>query len=212
MQQLNLSKVPWWAQILVVLLLAGAGAYAIEFYFISEITTEIVARETRLAALRREISQGLATAKRLPEFRAQVTDLERRLDALRAVLPEQKDVGDLLRRIQTLAAQSNLAIQAFTPQPIKQQTTHAEWPIALKIEGTYHNLGLFFDRISKFPRIINITNLKIKAKDKPDASATIDAECTATTFVFIEKPPAPAGKPGAKPAAPAAPAASRAGA
>src|SRR5512143_10967 len=178
--QLNLSKVPWWAQILAVLVIAGGAAYAIEFYFISGLTTEIAARETRLASLRREITQGLATAKRLPEFRAQVTDLERRLDALRAVLPEQKDVGDLLRRIQTLAAQSNLTIQAFTPQPIKQQTTHAEWPIALKIEGTYHDLGIFFDRISKFPRIINISNLKIKAKDKPDAASTIGAECTAT--------------------------------
>ena len=213
MQQLNLSKVPWWGQIVLVLLLAAGGAYAIEFYFISGITSEIAARQVRLASLRREIAQGLATAKRLPEFRAQVTDLERRLDALKAVLPEQKDVGDLLRRIQTLAAQSNLTIQAFTPQPIKQQATHAEWPIALKIEGTYHNLGLFFDRISKFPRIINISNLKIKAKDKPDANATIDAECTATTFVFMEKPPAPpaAAKPGARPAAPAA-APSRAGA
>ncbi len=201
--QLNLSKVPWWSQILGVLVLAGAGAFAIEYYFISGLSADIAARETRLASLRREIAQGLATAKRLPEFRAQVTDLERRLDALRAVLPEQKDVGDLLRRIQTIAAQSNLAIQAFTPQPIRQQPTHAEWPIALKIEGTYHNLGLFFDRVSKFPRIINISNLKIKAKDKPDANTTIDAECTATTFVFTEKAPAPATKPGAKPAAPA---------
>lgn len=205
MQQLNLSKVPWWGQILAVLLVAAGGAFGIEFYFISGTTADIAARAASLSSLRRDIAQSLVTAKRLPQFRAEVADLEHRLDALKAVLPEQKDVGDLLRRIQTLAAQSNLTIQAFTPQPIKQQTMYAEWPIVLKIDGTYHNLGLFFDRISKFPRIINITNLKIKARDKQDANVTIDAECTATAFVFTEKPAAPAGKPGAKPAKPPGP-------
>ena len=49
------------------------------------------------------------------EFQAQVTELESRLENLRQVLPEEKDVADILRRIQGLATQSNLAIQRFTP-------------------------------------------------------------------------------------------------
>jgi Tfp pilus assembly protein PilO len=47
--------------------------------------------------------------------------------------------------------------------------------------------------VSKFPRVINISNLKIKALDRQTSSATVEAECTATTFVLIEnKTPAAA--------------------
>jgi type IV pilus assembly protein PilO len=199
MQQLSLSQLPWWGQIGVFLLLALGGVYAVETYYIAGMSAEITQREARLATLRTDITRGLETARRLPEFRAQVGDLERRLAALSAVLPEQKDVGDLLRRIQTLATQSNLTIRGFTPQAIAQKQLHAEWPIGLKIEGTYHNLGMFFDRISKFPRIINVSDLKITGRERPQPNATINAECTATTFVLLERPAAvpPGGRPGA---------------
>lgn len=192
MPDISLSRLPWWGQILAFLLLAGAGVYGVERYYISEMTSEIDTREARIAALKGDIARGLGTAQRLPQFRAQVTDLERRLEALKAVLPEQKDVGELLRRIQTLATQSNLTIRAFQPRPIAQQQLHAEWPIGLQIEGTYHNLGLFLDRVSKFPRIINVSDLRIQAAQRPEPNATITAQCTATTFVLSERPVAPA--------------------
>jgi type IV pilus assembly protein PilO len=203
MDQISLSRLPWWGQIAAFVLLAGAGVYAVETFYIADMASEVQGRETRLQQLRGDISRGMGTARRLPQFRSQVADLERRLDALKAVLPEQKDVGELLRKIQTLAVQSNLTIRGFTPQAIVQKQMHAEWPIGLKIEGTYHNLGMFLDRISKFPRIINVSELKIRAVEKPTATNTIDAECIATTFVLIEKPAA--ATPGARPASPGAP-------
>ena len=56
----------------------------------------------------------------------------------------------------------------------------------LQAEGTYHNLGYFFDQISKFPRIINISEISLKAKTPPEPNATIVADMTATTFVLQE--------------------------
>ena len=75
--------------------------------------------------------------------------------------------------------------------------------LGLKLEGTYHDLGLFLERVSKFPRIINVSNLKVKALEKSANGATINAECIATTFVLVEQPTG-AGAP-AVPGAPAAP-------
>jgi len=162
-------------------------------------------RETELLA---EINRGLATAKRLPEFRKEVGVLEAQLDRLRAVLPEEQDVADLLRRVQAMATQSNLAIRGFTPQTVSRKTLHAEWPIGLKLEGTYHDLGAFLERVSKFPRIINVGNIKIKARDVQTLANTVDAECTATTFVLLDQkaaaPPTKPG-PGGRGAAPPAP-------
>ena len=90
----------------------------------------------------------------------------------------------------------------------KQEALYAALPYKLKAEGTYHNLGLFFDRISKFPRIINVGDIIIKAKSAQEANATIDAECTATTFVLQEnQAPAAGGRGGGRGVVPKQPSA-----
>jgi len=182
--QLSLSKLSWQAQIgafVAVCLCATAGFW---YFFVLDAQAELATRRTRLTSLRADATRGMATVRRLPEFEGQVSDLESRLQSLQAVLPEEKDVADILRRLQGLAAQSSLSIQRFTPQPAIQQPMYAEVPFKLQAEGTYHNLGAFFERISKFPRIINISNISIKAKAQPEPNATIVAECIATTFVL----------------------------
>ncbi|MDO8836205.1 MAG: type 4a pilus biogenesis protein PilO, partial [Vicinamibacterales bacterium] len=123
---------------------------------------------------------------------------------LKAVLPDQKDFGDLLRHLQTLAAQSNLTIRTFKPGAVVTKQLHAEWPIAMELDGTYHNVGIFFDRISKFARIINVGNVTIRAKDRPELNATVSVSCVATTFVLLEAVK-PAGSPAAQPGGAAAP-------
>jgi type IV pilus assembly protein PilO len=201
---LSLNRLPWHGRLaaFVVLSLAGAGAFY--YYYEAPRQEAIAGRERELATIRGRIEQGLAAARKLPEFRKQVGDLEARLESLRPILPEQKDVGDLLRRIQGLATQSNLIIRGFRPQPIATREMHAEWPISLELEGTYHNLGLFLDRVSKFPRIINIGGMVLAQHDPPTSAVTMDIKCTATTFVLVEAPAAAATA--KKPAAKAPPA------
>jgi type IV pilus assembly protein PilO len=195
--QLSLAKLSWKAQVGVFLAVSVALVGAFYQWWAVPVRAEMAERQKKLAGMRVDINRGLATARQLPEFRRQVAQYEARLESLRAVLPEQKDVGDLLRRIQTLATQSNLQIKGFKPAPIVTKQMHAEWPISLELDGTYHNLGRFFDQVGKFSRIINVSNIRIKAKDKPTAESTIAAECVATTFVLFETPAqgtGPAGK------------------
>lgn len=187
MASLSLGKLPWQGQIglFVAISLAGAGAF---FYFYERPQqTIIAAKAVELSTIRGRISKGQSTARQLPEFRAQVADLETRLDSLKPILPDERDAGDLLRRVQTLAVQSNLVIRGFKPQAISVKELHAEWPISLQLEGTYHNLGLFLDRVSKFPRIINIGNLTLAQRETPSATASMVITCTATTFVLVEQ-------------------------
>jgi type IV pilus assembly protein PilO len=201
--QLTLTKLPWYAQVGAFVALAAAGCGMFYYYYEQPARTDMTARQTQLAALKADISKGLTTAKKLPEFRQQVTDLESRLANLKAILPEEKDAADLLNRMQTVAAQSNMTIKGFKPAPTVTKTLHAEWPITLELDGTYHNLAIFFDRVGKFTRIVNISGLDVKGSNKPDSSTTISATCVATTFVLLEKPAPAAAKPGA-PAAPPA--------
>jgi type IV pilus assembly protein PilO len=201
---LSLSKLPWYGQLgaFVALSLAGAGAFWNWYAKPAQASLEV--REAQLKTLRAEIAKGQATARSLPEFRQQVAELEGQLERLRTVLPEEKDVADLLRRIQGMATQSNLTIRGFKPQPVATRELHAEWPIGLELDGTYHNLGAFLERVSKFPRIINVNGINIKARQQQSATATVTAECTATTFVLIEPAaaaPAPAARGGRRGAA-----------
>src|SRR5205809_2155719 len=153
---ISLSKLPWYGQIGAFVLLSAASTYSCYHYYVSDVNADIALKQTRLNGLRADINKGVATARRLNEFQTQVTDLEHRLDALKNVLPEQKDVADTLRRIQGLATQSNLTLLRFTPAAPKQQPLYLEVPYQLIADGNYHNLALFFDRVSKFPRIINV--------------------------------------------------------
>jgi type IV pilus assembly protein PilO len=200
--QLSLTKLPWYAQVgaFVVLGIGASGAFY--YYYEMPVKADMVSRQTQLALLKGDVAKGLATAKKLPEFRAQVADLEGRLANLKAILPEEKDAADLLNRMQTVAAQSNMIIKGFKPSPTVTKQLHAEWPITLELDGTYHNLALFFDRVGKFTRIVNISGLDVKGKERSASGTTITAICVATTFVLLEKPTA--AKPGSKPAAAAA--------
>ena len=116
------------------------------------------------------------------------------------MLPDKRDVADMLRRIQTLATQSSLVVKVFRPQAVVSKQLHQEWPMTLELDGTYHDLARFFDHVSKVPRIINVGSIAIKSKPAKDAVAdgtTITAQCTATTFVLLDKPARrPARKPG----------------
>ena len=196
--ELSLTKLPWYGQVGAFVVLAVAGAGAFVYYYEMPTREEFATRKATLASLRKDITMGVATARKLPEFRSQVGDLQGRLDNLKAVLPEEKDAADLLRRMQTVAIQSNLTIKSFRPAPTVTKQLHAEWPINLELDGTYHNLAIFFDRVGKFTRIVNISGLEVKGKDKPGVNSTITAACVATTFVLLDKPGAAPAKPGAK--------------
>jgi len=191
---LNLGRLPWYGQIGAFAALALAGVGTFWYAYAGPAQVSLAARRTQLATLRTDIDRGLATVRRLPEFRRELADLQAQLDRLRVVLPEERDVGDLLRRVQAMATQSNLTIRGFTPQAVTTRELHAEWPIGLQLEGTYHNLGTFLERVSKFPRIINVNGITIRANENAPSGTTITAECIATTFVLIE-PSAAAAQP-----------------
>ena len=193
---LSLSKLPWYGQIgaYVVLSLLAAGAFW--NWYAEPTQTAIDGRRAELAKLQADINRGLNTARRLPEFRQEVATLEGQLEQLRTMLPEEQDVGDLLNRVNAMATQSNLTIRGFTPQAVSKKQLHAEWPIGLQLEGTYHDLGGFLERVSKFQRIINVSNIKIHARDAQTGRSSITADCTATTFVLVEQKAA-AATPGA---------------
>jgi type IV pilus assembly protein PilO len=194
-----MGRMSFGAQVAVFAFLGVALFGVFWYFFYTPLQQEIENKTTQERNLRAEVENAKTTAARLPEFRREVERKEATLQALSRILPSEKEVDDLLRKVQQLAAESSLDVLRFKPEATRPQDFYAEWPISLELDGSYHNLAYFFDRLSRLSRIVNVSNLEIDAKREPTISSTISATCTATTFVFIEQPPAPAaaGAPGA---------------
>ena len=130
-----------------------------------------------------------AITARLPQFEADVEKLQAELDELQQVLPDEKETAEIVRRVEQLAVESDLSIRSFTPQATVSYEFYEDWPIRMSLEGSYNNLGLFFQRVANFQRIINVDNIEIRAISGEDPDRTISATCTATTFVFVDQEP-----------------------
>lgn len=214
------TKLPVAGQLAVGLVLAAiiGGIFYYVFPGYEEMTNTANRKNEELAALQSDIRSLEVTANKLQEFQREVALREAKLETLKRILPADKETPELMKKVQYLAAQSNLTIRKFTPGatvrrefPIEGQAPpkpgapkppasneyYEEWPINVDVEGTYHNLGLFFDRVGRLSRLVNVGGLNVKAQAAAKPSSTIAVSCVATTFVYVEAPPAPAGAPGA---------------
>jgi len=158
----------------------------------------LASRGARLNDVQQQLTAAQAVAKKLTTFEQEVAAMERTLRDTTAVLPDEKDPQDVLRNLHELASDSSLDIATFTPKAISTKAQYSEWPIELGLEGTFHDLGRFFDRVAAASRLMSVSELRIKAKTKNDGKGTITATCVTTTFVF--KKDAPAAGTGASPA------------
>ncbi len=181
-----MGKLGFGTQVFVFAFL-GAILYGVFFiWFHGPNQQEIADKTNQRRTLLAEVENAKTTAARLPEFRREVERKEATLQALSRILPSRKEVDDLLRKVQQLAAESSIEVLRFRPEATRPQDFYAEFPITLDLDGSYHNLAYFFDRLSRLSRIVNVSNLTIESKRDPTISSTISASCTATTFVFIE--------------------------
>src|SRR5207247_10028284 len=129
--------------------------------------------------------RGQPVEAKLPEFEKAIEDLQLKLNGLLAILPTEPETGELLKWVKNLTDQSNLDLKQFNPGALKQVEFYKEFPIAMDVEGDYHDLGVFFDRISQYARIINVSGVTIAALQGGQHS--IKSSFTATTFVYDDK-------------------------
>jgi type IV pilus assembly protein PilO len=185
----GLEGKPWYIGLAVGLVLGGLLFGAGYYFFIMPMDDQIAGQVTKLQELNNKILEGRTAKNELPKFREEVRQLELELDKLLRILPARRNTPDLLRRIRSLAEQGDFTLKSFTPGSLSDKDFYSEWPIDINVEGTYHNLALFFDRISRFSRIINIEDLKINATTGTGPH-TIASTFKAKTFVYKESEPA----------------------
>ena len=123
-------------------------------------------------------------AGQLPQLEAELAMMEGQLATLSSILPEEQQTDTLLATLQQSATDVNLEIRRFDQQGEVLHDFYAEVPIQLDLVGSYHDLALFFDRVSKFGRIVTVGEVSIRALQAGGIDS-IEAQCTASTFYFL---------------------------
>ena len=145
--------------------------------------------EGDLQKLRADLDQKRIIAANRPKLEQEIKGLEKQLEVALVKLPEEKEIPKLLTQVNTLGQQSGLEFQLFRPAAPIKRGFYAEVPIDIRVQGEYHTLGGFLDRVSKLERIVNVADLRISplGVQQQRAGRTITADFKATTFTFLEK-------------------------
>ena len=171
---------PWYGH-LVVALLAFVVFYMI--YFKPQSGKLKTLKDDRVK-LETEVIKLRAKQKELDKIQAEIKVLSGTLKELETIIPQGKETWDILNKIQQLALDSKLNIVNFSPEVLVPKEFYYEWPIPIEITGSYHNLAIFFDRLSRFSRLFKIDGFSIRSLSQQTSASTISASFTAKTYIF----------------------------
>lgn len=190
--QTGLEGKPFYWGLIAGLVVGGGLLWGAHKLFLSDMEEGIASRQARLDELNEQVEKGRRAEALLPEFRAEVAQLEADLERLLQILPARRNTPELLRDIRTLTEQGDFTILSINPRSFVDRGFYDEWPINISLEGGYHNLATFFDQISRLSRIINIHNLQLRTlRASRDARPghTLSADFQALTFIYKDPPP-----------------------
>jgi type IV pilus assembly protein PilO len=170
----------------VLIIFALVALVFVGYFFLSYRVkqNEIDQADKEIASLQNQLNEVKAVAEVLQPIQHEIETLDQQLKQSLAQLPEDKQIEGLLRSFEDLGSSSGLEIQRFTPTAEVAKDFYAEIPITVQIKGGYHNIAIFFDKISKLKRVINISDLKLSNAAEVNGEMQVTASCTATTFRF----------------------------
>lgn len=175
--------------LLIAILVVIAGLYS--YTLIMPRRDELKVLKGELNKLVMELNESKAIIKDLEKYKGQVKELDEELKNALTQLPNEKEIPEILKNISSLGKESNLEFILFKPKPEEAQQFYAKVPIELIVLGSYHDTGIFFDKVSKLPRIINVVDFNMtRAKDirgKGETEFLVKTSCLANTYRFIEK-------------------------
>jgi type IV pilus assembly protein PilO len=191
-----------WQMQLLVLVGIAALAYGCVYYFVtSETRAEISALNEQVSQLQAKNEAARVATQRINEFRALYASKAEEYDELKVLLPEQREITNVLQGLQETAGDSRLIVMRFSPREDTQQEAIMAKPVEVEVDSNFTNLRAFFDKMAKLPRIVSITDFKINQLEKQTAEKTLHAQFLLTAYYATPEDLTPSetpGKPGAK--------------
>jgi type IV pilus assembly protein PilO len=170
----------------VTLAIAGLVAAGYVFGVYQNSREELVQLHTQEQELQRKLSEVRSVASNVEAFELEIDQLEARLKLVIRQLPNKKQLEVLLTDISNLGKKVGIEIKSFRRQEEVVRGFYAEVPIAISIEGTYHDIARFFDMMARLPRIVNMGALTMGVVKENTQGTWLRISGIATTFRFVE--------------------------
>lgn len=181
---MELQNLPWYGQLAVFLLIGGIIFAIFYFAYYSDVQAKIERITEQTDKLEKEI-RGLEKKKsKIVEIEAEVQAKKVVLEKLKEILPEKKEISQNLKKIQSIITTARLIIQKWTTRKEVRREIYVEHPYSINLEGNYHNLGMFFDQLSKLKKIFTVNNLNLSPNSKMTRAYSIKVSFTASTYTF----------------------------
>jgi len=151
-------------------------------------------KKAEMGSLENQVRELRIVAANMKRFQSEAAKLREELQLAITQLPTSKEIPTLLSSVSQLGKEAGLEFLLFRPAAEVNREFYAEIPVEIRVKGTYHNVALFFDRVGRLPRIVNISEVSMENAKETFGRWEISTACTATTFKFIEKSPAELAK------------------
>jgi type IV pilus assembly protein PilO len=174
---------PWYANIVLGVVIA---ALVYMFWFKPQ-QAELKNLKGERVKIDAAVEKLKAKKKELDKLQGEIEFLNQALRELENIIPKKREESEILRNVQQMALDSALDVVDFKPEKEVNKDFYLERPVAVVVRGSYHNLGMLFDRIVHFPRVFNIEDFNIKTLRAQTDAATISANFTAKTYFFLEE-------------------------
>lgn len=143
---------------------------------------EIKELNEKYEGLERKLDDAKLKSASLVQLREEMKEAESQFKLVVKALPDKREIPSLLTHISLQGKDSGLEFKKFQPQREIAKQFYAEIPVLINVTGNYHNVALFFDKVSRLSRIVNINNINITAID---GGKRVNTNCRAVTYRFI---------------------------
>ena len=157
------------------------------FLIVSPRTMRTAQLSSHIEEMEQERDKKKFEAEQMPERQKEVDALDKQLKFALTRLPDEKEIPELLSSISNLGRDSGLEILVFRQMPEAYQEFYAEVPVDMQVRGNYHQVAQFLDRVGKLDRIVNVSNIALKAPKNVDESVQLDVNSRITTFRFLSE-------------------------
>jgi type IV pilus assembly protein PilO len=118
------------------------------------------------------------------KLQRELNDVKTVFEETSKLLPKDKEIPKLLSDISSLGRNAGLDFITFKPQTDIPKDFFDEIPIDIDVIGPYHNVGFFFDQISKLDRIVSVSNVKMGSPKKEGNDMLLNSNCKLLTYRF----------------------------
>ncbi len=203
----KIKNLKWHFQLIILVSIAALLYSGVWYFVTSETRAEVANLNDQVAQLKAKNETARVATQRINEFRALFASKSEEYEELKVLLPEQREITNVLQGLQDTANGSRMVVMRFAPRDDTQQDTIMAKPVEVEVDSNFNNLRAFFEAMAKLPRIVSITDFKINQLEKQTDAKTLHAQFLLTAYYAaptdLNAKPAVPGAPGA-PAAPGA--------